>query len=294
MRARFLARLVLAAACACAAAAAFAQDVVPVPKLTGHVVDLTATLSGPDSAALEAKLTAFERERGSQVAVLLVPTLRGEAIEDFAGRVTDAWQLGRKGVDDGVLFVIAKQDRHMRIHTGRGVQGTLTDALSKRIIADIVTPQFRNGDFRGGIDDGVDAILKAIQGEELPAPAHAQHKEGRSSLGDFLPFALFGVVIVGGILRAMFGRLFGAGITSGVAGVAAWLILGTIAGGIVVALIAFLFTLFIGSGVTQGVRSGGLGGWSGGSAGGWSGGGGGGGFSGGGGGFDGGGASGSW
>src|SRR5205807_9822366 len=122
-------------------------------------------------AALEEKLAAFERSRGSQVAVLLVPTTGGEAIEDFATRVTDAWQLGRKAVDDGVLFVVAKQDRKIRIHTGRGVQGTLTDALSKRIGADIVAPRFRSGDFAGGIDAGVDAIMKAIEGEALPPPA---------------------------------------------------------------------------------------------------------------------------
>src|SRR6186713_93506 len=151
---------------------------IPVPKLTARVTDSTGTLTVPEREALEAKLTAFERDRGSQVAVLLVPSLDGETIEEFAGRVADEWKLGRKGVDDGVLFVVAQQERKLRIHTGRGVQGTLTDALSKRIVADIVAPRFRTGDFAGGIDAGVDAIMKAIEGEQLalPTPQSAQRK----------------------------------------------------------------------------------------------------------------------
>ena len=139
-------RLLLgAAATILSAAAAFAADPpaepIPVPKLTGHVVDLTGTLTAPERERIDAKLRDFEQSRGSQVVVLLVPSIGPEAVEDFATRVTDAWQLGRKGVDDGVLFVIAKQERKMRIHTGRGVQGTLTDVLSKRIVADIVAPR---------------------------------------------------------------------------------------------------------------------------------------------------------
>src|SRR5688572_18238358 len=133
-------RIALRAAAAVAALlfalAAFAE--IAVPKLTARVTDQTGSLTAPERDALEQKLAAFEQAKGSQVAVLMVPSIEGEAIEDFAGRVTDAWQLGRKGVDDGVLFVVAKQERKMRIHTGRGVQGTLTDALARRIIADVV------------------------------------------------------------------------------------------------------------------------------------------------------------
>jgi LemA protein len=157
---RFLAALPLAALAA-----------TPVPK-PPRVTDLAGTLTAPQRM-LESKLAAFEKQRGSQVAVLIEPTIGDETIQEFAGRVTDEWQLGRKGVDDGVLFAIAMKERRMRIHTGRGVQGTLTDALSKRIISDIVSPRFRNGDFAGGIDAGVDAIMKAIEGEELPLPKEA-------------------------------------------------------------------------------------------------------------------------
>ena len=278
-----------------------ARAEIPVPKLAAHVTDSTGTLTVAERQALEAKLTSFERDRGSQVAVLLVPSLGGETIEDFAGRVTDDWKLGRKGIDDGVLFVIAKQERRMRIHTGRGVQGTLTDALSRRIIADVVAPRFRSGDFAGGIDAGVDAIIKAIEGEELALPAQksASRKVGTiSSYSNFLWVAFFAVPILGMILRGIVGRAGGAGLTSGLTGVAAWLVFGSIAFGVVAALLAFFFTLFLGSPMANRV---GRGGWGGGGfgGGGFSGGGGGfsgggGGFSGGGGGFDGGGSSGSW
>jgi uncharacterized protein len=230
--------------------------------------------------------------------VLIVPTIGTETIEEFAGRVTDEWKLGRKGVDDGVLFVIAKQERKLRIHTGRGVQGTLTDALSKRIVADIVAPHFRSGDFAGGIDAGAGAIMKAIEGESLPLPAQKPRGkvESMSSFSNVLILALFLVPILGMVLRGIAGRFVGAGLTSGITGIAAWFLLGSLAIGGIAAVVAFLFTIFGGSGVGRALNRGGWGGgyipggWSGGGGGG----GGGGGFSGGGGGFDGGGASGSW
>ncbi len=298
MRALLLAAVLALSAWGVAAAAP--DEPIPVPKLTAHVVDLTGTLTAAQRDALEAKLAAFEREHGSQVAVLLVPSLGNEPIEDFATRVTDEWQLGRKGVDDGVLFVIAKQQHAMRIQTGRGVQGTLTDYLSKEIVADIVAPRFRNGDFAGGIDAGVDAILKAIRGEDLPLPkARPAHPAGgTSSFSSFLFVAFFLVPVVGMALRAIAGRFFGAGLTSGITGLAAWLVFGSLAFGALAAIAAFLFTLFGGTGLARGVRIGGPGGgWGGGgfSGGSWGGGGSsGGGFSGGGGSFDGGGASGQW
>ena len=296
------ARALAGAAALVLALAAHAQDPIAVPKLAARVTDQTGTLSAAQRDALEAKLRAFEEAKGSQVAVLLVPTVGSETIEEFAGRVADSWQLGRKGVDDGVLFVVAMQERRMRIHTGRGVQGTLTDALSKRIVAEIVAPHFRANDFPGGIQAGVDAILKAIEGEGLPAPAErrpgAQRGDAASSYANFLFLGFFLVPIVAMVLRGMFGRLLGAGVTSGLTGAAAWIVFGSIAFGVVAAVLAFLLTIFSGAGFA---RSAGRGGWGGGyipsGGGGWSGGGswgGGGGFSGGGGGFDGGGASGGW
>ena len=292
----------LAAAAFLVAALAFAAagDPIAVPKLTGHVVDGAGMLTDREHSALEGKLADFERERGSQVVVLLVPSIGDETIEEFAGRVTDDWKLGRKGVDDGVLFVVAQKERRMRIHTGRGVQGTLTDALSKRIITETVAPRFRSGDFAGGIDAGVDAIFKAIEGEELPPPKAQPERrvDTISSYSNFLWIAFFAVPVVGMILRSMLGRVLGAGLTGGITGIAAWFVFGSFILAFFVAFLAFVFTVLVGTGV-GGVRPGGWGG--GGFGGGFGGGGfggggfgGGGGFSGGGGSFDGGGASGSW
>jgi uncharacterized protein len=271
---------------------------IPVPKLTGRVIDQTGTLTKEESASLSARLKAFEDAKGSQVAVLMVPSIGPETIEEFAGRVTDAWQLGRKGMDDGVLFVVAKQERKMRIHTGRGVQGTLTDALSRRIIADVVAPHFRTGDFAGGMIAGTDAIMKAIESEALPLPEPKKRKvaTNASSVDSFFWFAIFAVPIVATFLTKLLGRFFGATLAGGVTGLAAWLIFGSLFVAGVVAVIAIIVAfasaakgLFPGGG-------GGGGGWSSGGGGGWSSGGGGGGdsFSGGGGSFDGGGSSGDW
>ncbi len=284
------------------AATAFAADPtdpIPVPKLTGRVVDLTGTLTVPEREAIAGKLAAFESARGSQVAVLLVPSIGTETIEEFATRVTDAWKLGRAGVDDGVLFVIAKQERKLRIQSGRGVQGTLTDALSKRIIAERVAPRFRTGDFAGGIDAGVESIMKAIEGEALPPPAKKK-SPGRavsvvSSFENFLWVAFLVVPVAGLVLRALLGRFLGAGLTGAATGLAAAFVFGSVVFGVIAAIGAFILVLGMGAG--RFASRGGPGGWTtggswGGGGGGWSSGGGG--FGGGGGGFDGGGASGDW
>lgn len=276
-----------------AASAAGATEPIPVPKLTGRVVDLTGTLAVPEREAIAARLESFEARKGSQVAVLLVPFLGQETLEEFATRVTDEWKLGRAGVDDGVLFVIAMQERRMRIQTGRGVQGTLTDALAKRIIAERVTPKFRAGDFAGGISAGVDAIIRAVDGEALPPPSATRSRpagDAPAGIEDFFWLAFVGVPLAGMVLRPLLGRLLGAGFTSGITGLAAWLLFGSLLVGAVAAFVAFVVVLFMGAPGLGSRR----GGWT---SGGWSGGGGfggGGGFSGGGGGFDGGGASGGW
>lgn len=294
---RSLARAAAPFLLALAALAASAADTIPVPKLSGRVVDLSGTLDASQQQAIAAKLAAFEQAKGSQVAVLLVPTIGTETIEEFATRVTDEWKLGRAGVDDGVLFVVAKQERRMRIQTGRGVQGVLTDALSRRIIAERVSPRFRAGDFAGGIHDGVDAILKAIEGESLPAPAQSAPRAKSSSgasIESFFWMAFVVVPVAGAILRSLLGRFVGASLTSGVTGLAAWFIFGSLALGAIAAVVAFVAVLFMGTNALSARRGGGWtsgGSWGGG--GGWSSGGGGG-FSGGGGGFDGGGASGGW
>ena len=295
------AALAILASCAGLALAATPSDPIPVPKLTARVTDSTGTLTAAERSALEAKLAAFEQSHGSQVAVVIVPSIGPEAIEEFAGRVTDQWQLGRKGVDDGVLVAVAKQERKIRIQTGRGVQGTLTDALSKRIAQDIIAPRFRNGDFAGGLNDGVDAIFKAIEGESLPLPEprtapHTGKVDSGGGIGNLFVFGLIAVVVAGGILRSIFGRFLGAAATGALTGLLAWMFVGGIAIVVLAAIVAFVFTLVSGFGrgfIPGGFGGGGFGG-GGFGGGGFGGGGGGGGFSGGGGSFDGGGASGSW
>ena len=267
-----------------------------VPPLKARVTDLTGTLNAQQRASLEQTLTEFEARKGPQLAVLIVPTTQPETVEQYAVRVEEAWKLGRKGVDDSVLLVVAKNDRRLHFEVGYGLEGALPDAIAKRIIENDIVPRFRDGDFYGGIRAGMDRVMRVIEGEPLPPPAAHGVDRSRSFDPQWL-FALFIFVAIGGsVLRAIFGRLPGAGIVGVVAGFIGWALIGSLAIGVIAALIGFILTLFNdGRSVTPGRwSSGGYGGgWGGG---GWSGGGGfgGGGFSGGGGSSGGGGASGSW
>ena len=275
---------------------------VAVPPLTGRVVDLTGTLTSGDIAALNQKLKDLETRKGSQVAILIVPTTQPETIEQFSIRVADAWKIGRKKIDDGALMVVAKNDRHLRVEVGYGLEGSLTDVTTKRIIDEEITPRFRAGDFAGGISAGIERMIKVIDGEPLPAPQPPQWQDtGVLDESDlFNPVVLFGLFIVGAFLRTLLGRLVGAAATGGVAGLAAWLIAGSLGAALLLGGIAFVIAMFAGGFVPLGAPGRGRygGGWPGGgySGGGWGGGSGGsgGGFGGGGGGFGGGGASGSW
>jgi uncharacterized protein len=272
-------------------------DFLSVPALTKRVTDTTATISAADAAKIEARLQEFEAKKGAQIAVLVVDTTQPEPVFDYATRVFTEWKLGRKGVDDGVLFLVAKSDRKMQVLTGPGISGSLTDAMSKRIVAEIVAPKFRSGDFAGGIDDGVAKMIAVIDGEQLPPPPQ-KRVSTKSSGGyeSFIVLAIFAAMFVGPMLRAVLGRFLGATTTGGVTGAAAWFIAGGLALPIVAGVIVFLAVLLMGSMGSIGSGRGGRGGWIGGGGFGGGGGGlgGGGGFSGGGGGFDGGGASGDW
>ena len=271
---------------------AWGQDIVPVPALKARVTDLTHTLTPDQSAQLEQKLAAFEARKGSQIAVLIVPTTKPEEIEQYSIRVAEQWKVGRKGVDDGAILLVAKDDRALRIEVGYGLEGALPDVTAKRIVSDIVVPHFKSGDFYGGIDAGVDAMIKVVDGEQLPSPPAAQRPFDNIDGGKLHSLFIIGfilVFVVGGILRSALGRLPAAGVMGGILGVIAWFIASSLIAAVVVAIIAFVFTLASGSAGRGGL---GRGGWG---SGGWSGGsGGGGGFSGGGGGFGGGGASGRW
>ncbi len=270
-------------------AAGARADVAVPPVASGPVVDLTGTLSGAATARLESKLRAFAASKGSQLAVIMVPTTQPEEIEQFSIRVEDAWKLGRKGVDDGVYFVVAKDDRRVRIEVGYGLEGALNDATANRIIQEIVTPRFKANDYDGGIEAGVDQIIAVVNGEPLPEPDRKWERNG-AGLGQMLPVLFVIVLIAGGVLRAIFGRLFGSVAAGGIAGFVAWAMSHWLLVGVGAGFFAFLFALLAGGagGGWTGGR-GGRGGW-GGFGGGLGGGFGGGGFGGGGGG----GASGSW
>lgn len=264
---------------------------VAVPVLSGRVVDQTFTLGMDQQSTLDRTLKDFEARKGSQVAVLIVPTTAPESIEQFSIRVAEQWKIGRTKIDDGAILVVAKDDRKLRIEVGYGLEGALTDVTSHRIIDEIIVPKFKTGDFAGGILDGVDRILKVIDGEPLPAPKRPT-ASGDNSIDPFNPFLIVGVVVLGSILRGVMGRLVGSLVTGGLAAVAAWFLIGTLTVSVIAGFIAFVFTLISDTLTSSGFGRGG--GFSGGVGGGFSGSSSSGGFRGGGGNFGGGGASGSW
>jgi uncharacterized protein len=257
---------------------------VAVPPLTAQVVDQTGTLTSEQKAELERRLRQLELRKGSQIAVLVVASTAPETVEQYALRVAEQWKLGRKGIDDGALLLVAKDDRAVRIEVGYGLEGALNDATASRIIREIIVPRFRDGDFYGGVNAGVDAMRGVIEGEPLPAPKAARSEGG--NVGQALPVLLILALVAGGLLRAMLGRFLGGAITGGLVGALAWLLVGTIAVALFAGVIAFVFTLLGGGrGYGYGGFAGGFGGGGFSSSGG---------FSGGGGSFGGGGASGRW
>jgi uncharacterized protein len=278
-----------------------AQPLRPVPALEARVTDLTGTLTAGQQSELEQKLAAFEQRKGAQVAVLMVPTTQPEAIEQFSIRVVDAWKLGRGKPDDGVLLLVALDDRTLRIEVGYGLEGALTDALASRIINNTIKPLFRQGNFFGGLNAGIDEIIRVIDGEALPPPDRSWQGPA-DRLPGIVPLLFFGVLAGGAVLRAVLGRTLGAMATGGATGVVVWLVSHVLGFAIGAGVIALVISLMSGLGGGRGIGRGGPGGgWGGGlggglGGGGWRGGGGfgGGGFRGGGGGFGGGGASGRW
>ena len=305
MRIRFLLQaLLLAVWLPLASLAAWAQGgVQPVPPLTAHVMDGTGTLTAAQKAALEAKLTAFEQSRGAQVVMLMVPTTQPEDIAAYAQRIGDSWKIGRKGIGDGLLLVVAKNDRTVRIETTKALEGAIPDLAASQIIETAITPRFKQGDFAGGLDAAADQIMARITGENLPTPQQGNAAR-RSAGGGFdwttlAVFLFFAVPIGGRILSSVLGRKLGSVATGGAVGVLAWLFTSSLIVGGVAALAGIVFALVSGLGGGMGGMGGrssgyGGGGFGGGGFGGGGGRGGGGFGSGGGGNFGGGGASGGW
>lgn len=261
--------------------AAWAQGgVQPVPALTAHVMDGTGTLDAAQRDALEAKLAAFEKSRGAQVVILMVASTQPEDIAAYAQRVGDSWKIGRKGVGDGLLLVVAKNDRKVRIETTKALEGAIPDLAARQVIDTAITPRFRQGDFAGGLDAAADQLIALISGENLPAPEHSS-SGGSGNDGfewtDLAVFLFFAVPIAGRIAAMVLGRKFGSLATGSVVGVLAWIFTSSliVAGlavlvGTVFALVASIGALGSGGGgrSSGGWTSGGFSGGSGG--GGWS------------------------
>jgi uncharacterized protein len=309
LRAMSQAAAVVLALLLCLAGGAMAE--VAVPPLTGRIVDLTGTLSPDEIVRQSQRLKDLQTRKGSQVAVLILPTTQPETIEQYSIRVAQAWKIGRRKIDDGALLVVAKNDHKLRIEVGYGLEGPLTDVTARRIIDEVIVPRFKTGDFEGGIAAGLTRIIGVIDGEPLPVPLPEASHEIDAGWLDFVfsPFGLLAYVAIATMLRGLLGRLLGSTATAGVIGGLSWYILGSLAVSGMVGVAAFFITMFADSILAASLEAGRntrRGGASGG--GGWStswGGGGGlgggsssrdsdGGFSGGGGSFGGGGASGSW
>ena len=297
-------RLLLAAWLLAVLAPAWAQDVLPVPALTARVIDQTGTLDAAQRAALEAKLAAFEQSAGPQIVVLMVPTTAPEDIAAYAQRVADSWKIGRREVGDGLLIVVAKNDRRIRIEVAKALEGAVPDLAARLIIDRTISPAFRAGNFAAGLDAGIDALMARIKGEGLPEPSAAREADA-TPWEELAMFFFIAVFVIGGILSRVLGRRLGAIVTSGGAGAAAWALGAGLGVALVAAFLAFIMVGVFGAArlANQAARrhggriGGGLpggfgGGWGGG--GGFGGGGGGGFGSGGGGDFGGGGASGDW
>jgi uncharacterized protein len=282
---------------------AYAQDLKPIPALTAHVIDQTGTLDAIQAKGLDDKLLAFEQAKGTQIAVLMVATTQPEDIASYANRVGNAWKIGRKDVGDGVLVVVAKDDRKIRIEVAKALEGAIPDLAAKHIIDEAITPEFRKGDYAAGLRAGIDQLIARISGEALPAPAQPKAGGKGGVMGfdwmDMAIFLFFAVPIAGGVLRGMFGRKLGSFFTGAGVGAVALLITSSIFVAAIAAFVALLFTMLSGGmGLPTGRRGGwggapwiggggGGGGWSGGGRSSWGG-------SGGGGDFGGGGASGDW
>ena len=272
-----------------------AQGLVAIPAYDTRVVDLTGTLTADQQRTLEARLADLEARKGAQVAVLMLASTEPEDIAQYGIRLAEAWKPGRAKEDDGAILIIAKDDRRLRIEVGYGLEGALPDATSKRIIEETIKPLFKQNDYYGGIDAGLDRMIQVIDGEPLPPPDNTWERAG--SIFDLLPFLFFAVLIGSVILRSIFGRALGSMLTGGATGMLVWLVSAILGVSIGAGLLAMFFSLVMSSlGGGRWSSSPHNGGWRGGGwGGGGFGGGGGGGFGGGGGGgFGGGGASGGW
>ena len=303
---RMLRQLALLLLLATGALGVWAQPLVAVPPAAERVIDLTGTLTTVESQQLIAKLAAFEAEAGPQIVVLMVPTTQPEDIASYAQRVGVEWKIGRRDVGDGLLMVVAKNDRKIWIAPAKALEGAVPDLAARKIVTEQISPRFKTGDFAGGIDAGVDQLISRIKGENLPAPTARDRSGGDSSFGfaplELLLFAFVALPILATVLRSIFGRGLGSLAAGAAGGGIAWFVTQSLLFAGIGGVIGFGLALLGGLGSrfarTSSRNAGGWvggSGWTGGMGGGGFGGGGGGGFSSGGGGdFGGGGSGGDW
>lgn len=260
-------------------------ELVAIPELKSRITDLTQTLSSDQQVQLDTKLAAFEQQKGSQIAILILPTTQPEDIAQYSIRVVEKWKIGREKVDDGILVLVAKEDRKVRIEVGYGLEGAIPDLTAKRVINESILPEFKQGNFYGGLDAGIDKLMGLINGEALPEPK--ANSTGGNAVENLLPILLFGGLISGLVLRGILGNFAGSAVNGSLIGAAVWLLGLALGAAVFFAIVAFFFTMMMG-GRGMGVYGGGVpmgGGWGGGGSSNWGGGGGG---------FGGGGASGDW
>ena len=219
-------------------------ELVAIPELSSRVTDLTQTLSPAERTALEDKLAAFETKKGSQIAVLIVATTQPEDIAQYSIRVVEQWKIGREKVDDGLLVLVAKDDRKMRIEVGYGLEGAVPDLYAKRIISEVIGPKFKQGDYYGGLDAGLNSLIGLVDGETLPAPNTTQS----NSMGmmDLLPILMFGGLVTGLFLRSIFGTFFGSALNGGLVGGVVTLLGVALGGAAILGVIAFFITMMLG------------------------------------------------
>jgi len=235
---------------ACLAGAAFAQSLLPVPALTARVMDHTGTLSTVQLSQLEDKLAAFEQAQGSQIVILLVPSTQPEDIAAYANRVFNTWKPGRAGLGDGLLIVVAKQDRKIRIEVARALEGAIPDLAAKQVIDDVLTPHFRQGDFAGGLDQAAERLMALIRGEGLPAPAAAPAPRPRDDGVQWMDLGvlLFIVLpVLGSLTRRILGRKLGTLATGGAIAALTFAFTASLAIAAVAALLAMLLTFLAGT-----------------------------------------------
>lgn len=250
------------------ASPARAQALQAVPAPTSHVIDLTSTLPTAAREALEQKLTAFETDRGTQIGVLVVSTTAPEDIFSYANRVANSWKLGRKDVGDGLLVVVAKDDRKLRIEVAKTLEGAIPDLMAKRVIDQAMTPAFKQGDYAGGLDAGLEQLMALVRGEALPDPAPVTAASDEFQPTDYVVFLFFVAAIGGSMARQLFGNRWGSVLTGACTGLAAWWGTNSLVIGAIAVVVGGLLSLLGAHG--RGRGTGGGSGWPAGSSGNWS------------------------